>query len=93
MTTTDQKAPSRTVMGKVVSDKMDKTLVVQVERKIKHPLYGKYIRRSSKMYAHDDANLGKVGDTVIIAASRPLSKTKNWILVEVVTQGNDSQIK
>jgi small subunit ribosomal protein S17 len=80
----EQIAPSRTVVGKVVSDKMDKTIVVLVERKVKHPLYGKYIRRSSKMYAHDDKNVCKTGDVVLIANSRPLSKTKHWTLVEVL---------
>jgi small subunit ribosomal protein S17 len=81
---TEQKAPARTVVGKVVSDKMDKTIVVEVERKIKHPLYGKYIRRSSRMYAHDDSNTGKMGDLVLIANSRPISKTKHWTLVQVL---------
>jgi small subunit ribosomal protein S17 len=77
---------SKTVVGKIVSDKMDKTIVVEVERKVKHPLYGKYIRRSSKMYAHDDKNTGKVGDIVLIASSRPLSKTKHWVLVKVLEE-------
>jgi small subunit ribosomal protein S17 len=81
-----EKKPSRTVIGKVVSDKMDKTIVVEVERKIKHPLYGKYIRRSSRMYAHDDTNTGKTGDLVMIANSRPISKTKHWTLVKVIEQ-------
>jgi small subunit ribosomal protein S17 len=83
---TEQKEPSRTIVGKVISNKMDKTIVVQVERKIKHPLYGKYIRRSSKMYAHDDKNVCKVGDVVKIGNSRPISKTKHWVLVEIVDQ-------
>jgi small subunit ribosomal protein S17 len=83
---TEQKEPSRTIVGKVVSNKMDKTIVVQVDRKIKHPLYGKYIRRSSKMYAHDDKNTCKVGDVVKIGNSRPISKTKHWVLVEIVDQ-------
>jgi small subunit ribosomal protein S17 len=89
MTETEQKTPAkapRTVVGKVVSDKMDKTIVVEVERKIKHPLYGKYIRRSSRMYAHDDTNTGKTGDLVLIANSRPISKTKHWTLVKVLEQ-------
>lgn len=80
---TEQK-PSRTVVGKVISNKMDKTIVVEVERKIKHPLYGKYIRRSSKMYAHDEQNSCKIGDVVMIANSRPLSKTKHWVLTQVI---------
>jgi small subunit ribosomal protein S17 len=80
----EQKTQTRTVVGKIVSDKMNKTIVVEVERKIKHPLYGKYIRRSSKMYAHDDTNKGKRGDLVLIANSRPISKTKTWVLVEIL---------
>jgi len=75
---------SRTVIGKVVSDKMNKTIVVQVERKVKHAQYGKYIKRFSKMYAHDEENTCHVGDTVLIKESRPLSKTKFWVLVKVL---------
>lgn len=74
----------RTVTGKVVSNKMDKTIVVQVERKVKHPLYGKYVRRFSKMYAHDDKNECQTGDLVMIKQSRPISKTKRWTLVEIL---------
>jgi small subunit ribosomal protein S17 len=86
MIMTEQTEAGRTIVGKVVSNKMDKTIVVQVERKIKHPLYGKYIRRSSKMYAHDDKNVCNVGDVVKIGNSRPISKTKHWVLVEVLEQ-------
>jgi small subunit ribosomal protein S17 len=82
----------RTVVGKVVSNKMNKTIVVEVERKIKHPLYGKYIRRSSKMHAHDDENICKIGDLVLITHSRPLSKTKHWALVKVLEQAEREQI-
>lgn len=74
----------RTVIGKVVSDKMNKTIVVQVERKVKHPLYGKYVRRFSKMYVHDEDNTCRIGDLVAIIQSRPLSKTKRWKLVEIL---------
>jgi small subunit ribosomal protein S17 len=90
---TEQKEPSRTIVGKVISNKMDKTIVVQVERKIKHPLYGKYIRRSSKMYAHDDKNTCKVGDVVKIGNSRPISKTKHWVLVEVMEQAEKDRVQ
>ena len=69
----------RTLTGKVVSDKMDKTVVVLVERKVKHPIYGKVIRLSKKFHAHDEKNEFGIGDTVVIAESRPLSKTKNWV--------------
>jgi small subunit ribosomal protein S17 len=74
----------RTITGKVVSNKMNKTIVVQVERKVKHPLYGKYVRRFSKMVAHDDKNDCQMGDLVTIKQCRPLSKTKRWTLVEIV---------
>lgn len=74
----------RTIVGKVISDKMNKTIVVQIERKVKHPLYGKYIRRFSKMYAHDEDNKCRIGDLVLIQQSRPLSKTKRWILLEIL---------
>ncbi len=71
--------------GIVVSNKMDKTIVVLVERKVKHPLYGKYLRRFSKMYAHDSENACHVGDLVLIKQCRPLSKTKHWSLIKIVT--------
>ncbi len=85
---TEQKVSERTTIGKVVSSKMDKTIVVSVERKVKHPLYGKYIKRSSKMYAHDDENTCKAGDIVLIKQCRPLSKTKHWMLVQVLEQSD-----
>jgi len=78
-----EKVPS-TVMGKVISDKMDKTIIVQVEYKVKHELYGKYLKRFSKMYAHDEENTCRIGDIVSIKQTRPLSKTKRWALVEVI---------
>lgn len=74
----------RTVVGKVTSNKMNQTIVVSVERKVKHPLYGKYMKRYSKMYAHDAKNICQLGDTVLIKQSRPISKTKHWILIEVL---------
>lgn len=77
----------RTLVGKVVSDKMDKSIVVLVERKIKHPKYGKILTRSSKMHAHDETNQCKTGDTVKIEECRPLSKTKSWQLLEVIDPG------
>lgn len=79
-----QSKSARTIIGKVISDKMNKTIVVQVERKVKHPLYGKYLRRYSKMYAHDEDNSCRSGDLVVIRQSRPLSKTKRWTLVEIL---------
>lgn len=74
----------RSQVGRVVSDKMDKTVTVRLERLVKHPLYGKYIRRSSKVHAHDETNECREGDTVRIAETRPTSKTKSWQVVEVV---------
>jgi small subunit ribosomal protein S17 len=75
---------ARTISGRVVSNKMDKTITVLIERKVKHPLYGKFIRRSTKVHAHDEENVCKEGDTVLIEECRPLSKSKNWNLVKVV---------
>lgn len=74
----------RTLTGKVVSDKMDKSIVVLIERRVQHPLYGKSIRRSTKLHAHDENNTAKTGDVVTIKESRPISKTKSWTLVEVI---------
>ena len=74
----------RTLTGQVVSDKMDKSAVVMVERRVKHPLYGKFLRRSSKYHIHDENNECKQGDKVTIQECRPISKTKSWKLVEVV---------
>ncbi|MDG2032912.1 MAG: 30S ribosomal protein S17 [Rhodospirillales bacterium] len=73
--------PKRIMQGVVVSDKMDKTVVVNVERKFPHPLYKKYIKRSKRYHAHDENNTHKVGDTVSIQECRPLSKTKRWEVV------------
>ncbi|MGI9325608.1 MAG: 30S ribosomal protein S17 [Pseudomonadales bacterium] len=70
----------RTVTGTVVSNKMNKSITVLVERKVQHPLYGKIIRRSSRLHAHDEDNACNIGDTVTVAACRPLSKTKSWTL-------------
>lgn len=74
---------ARTLTGKVVSDKMDKTITILIERRVKHELYGKYISKSSKLKAHDENNESKMGDVVTIAESRPLSKTKSWTLVKI----------
>ncbi len=77
---------SRTLSGRVVSDKTNKTITVLVERKVKHPLYGKIILRSKKYHAHDELNSYKTGDLVIIEECRPISKTKNWCAVELVSK-------
>ncbi len=78
----------RTLKGKVISDKMDKSITVQIERRVKHPIYGKFIRRSSKLYAHDEQNQCQEGDVVSVTNCRPLSKTKTWKLVEIVERAN-----
>ena len=74
---------SRTVTGKVVSNKGDKTITVMVERRVKHPVYGKYVTRSTKLHAHDETNDCQMGDTVTIKEVRPMSKTKTWALVSI----------
>jgi len=74
----------RTVTGRVVSNKMDKTIAVSVERLVKHPVYGKYIRRTTKLLAHDEENACRQGDLVSISESRPISRHKSWRLVEIV---------
>lgn len=76
---------ARTMVGKVVSDKMDKTIVVMIERAVKHPKYGKIMKRRTKLHAHDENQVCKIGSTVKIRESRPLSKTKSWVLVEVIS--------
>ena len=80
----DQAKVQRALTGKVVSDKMDKTVSVLIERRVKHPLYGKIIRRSKKYLAHDEANEARVGDTVEIRESRPYSKNKTWVVTRVL---------
>ncbi|AJQ97581.1 30S ribosomal protein S17 [Gynuella sunshinyii] len=74
---------ARTVSGQVVSNKGDKTITVLVERKVKHPIYGKFVKRSTKLHAHDENNECQIGDTVTIKESRPISKTKTWKLVSI----------
>ena len=75
---------SRTLQGKVISNKMDKSITVAIERHVKHPIYGKFITRTTKLHVHDEANQCKEGDIVTIRECRPLSKTKSWTLVSVV---------
>ncbi|HYD23992.1 MAG TPA: 30S ribosomal protein S17 [Croceibacterium sp.] len=85
--------PKRILVGTVVSDKTDKTVTVQVERKVKHPLYGKIIRRSKKYHAHDEGNEFKAGDTVRIEETRPISKTKTWRVLDRVQAGKGEAIE
>jgi small subunit ribosomal protein S17 len=80
-----RQAPERLGFGKVVSNKMDKTIAVSIERLVKHPTYGKYIRRTTKVLAHDEKNEAKEGDMVAIKPCRPISRRKAWMLVRVVT--------
>lgn len=82
----EERANRKTRIGVVVSDKMDKTIVVAIKTKMKHPLYGKTVNRTKKLKAHDEENKCKVGDTVKIMETRPLSKEKRWRLVEVVEE-------
>ena len=79
-----RKALVQTFIGRVVSDKMDKTVVVAVEDRFKHPLYGKVVRRTSKLKAHDEQNTAGVGDRVLVMETRPLSATKRWRVVEIL---------
>ena len=85
--------PKRILVGTVVSDKTDKTVTVLVERKVKHPLYGKIIRRSKKYHAHDEGNEFKPGDTVRIEETRPISKTKTWKVLDRVQAGKGVAIE
>ena len=85
--------PKRILIGTVVSDKADKTVIVKVERKVKHPMYGKIIRRSKKYHAHDEDNSFKAGETVRIEETRPMSKLKTWKVIERVTAGKTAAVE
>lgn len=80
----EEKKVVRTLTGRVSSNKMDKTISVVIERYVKHPMYGKFVRRSTKLFAHDENNDAREGDVVTIRETRPISKNKAWALVEVV---------
>ena len=80
----EERALRKTRVGKVVSDKMDKTIVVAIEDHVKHPIYGKIVKRTSKIHAHDENNECGIGDTVEVMETRPLSKTKRWRLVQII---------
>jgi len=86
---TEENKSQRTIVGRVVSDKMDKTVSVAIERLIKHPVYGKYIRRTSKVLAHDASNQCKPGDRVAISECKQISKNKSWAVVDVVERASD----
>jgi small subunit ribosomal protein S17 len=85
---TEDKTLKRTLVGRVVSDKMNKSATIVIERLVKHPLYGKFIKRTTKLHIHDENNECGVGDTVMIEECRPISKTKSWRLVKVLEQAN-----
>jgi small subunit ribosomal protein S17 len=85
---TEDKTLKRTLVGRVVSDKMNKSATIVIERLVKHPLYGKFIKRTTKLHVHDENNECGVGDTVMIEECRPISKTKSWRLVKVLEQAN-----
>ncbi|RKZ09135.1 30S ribosomal protein S17 [bacterium] len=76
--------PRKTLVGRVVSDKMDKTVTISVERLVQHPVYRKIVKKTSKIYAHDEENQCKVGDKVKVMSTRPLSKNKRWRVVEII---------
>jgi small subunit ribosomal protein S17 len=84
----EEQASNRTLTGVVVSDSMDKSITVLAERRVKHPVYGKFMRRSTKVYAHDEGNECNKGDTVLVVQCRPLSKTKTWRLVKILEREN-----
>ena len=84
----EQQEYNRPLTGRVVSNAMDKTITIVVERRVQHPLYGKFIRRSTKVHAHDEANECTVGDVVMVEQCRPLSKTKTWRLVKVLERAS-----
>jgi small subunit ribosomal protein S17 len=84
MSTTTERKRRKTRIGIVNSNKMTKTITVAVERKVKHPIYGKFVKKTTKFHAHDESNTAGVGDVVRIMETRPLSKTKRWRLVEII---------
>ena len=84
----EQAVDNRTLQGRVVSDKMDKSITVMVERRVKHPLYGKFVRKSTKLHAHDENNECQIGDLVVVEQCRPLSKTKKWRFIKLVERAS-----
>jgi len=84
----EQTAENRTLQGRVVSDKMDKSITVVIDRFVKHPLYGKFVRKSTKVHAHDENNECQTGDVVVVEQCRPLSKTKTWRFIKLIERAN-----
>jgi small subunit ribosomal protein S17 len=83
-----QAADNRTLQGRVVSDKMDKSVTVMIERRVKHPIYGKFVRKSTKVHAHDENNECQIGDVVVVEQCRPLSKTKKWRFIKLIERAS-----
>ncbi len=84
----EQTAENRTLQGRVVSDKMDKSITVVIDRFVKHPLYGKFVRKSTKVHVHDEKNECKTGDVVVVEQCRPLSKTKTWRFIKLIERAS-----
>ena len=82
------RSDNRTLQGRVVSDKMDKSITVVIERRVKHPIYGKFVRRSTKVHAHDENNECQIGDLVVVEQCRPLSKTKKWRFIKLIERAS-----
>lgn len=91
MLTEQENSGRRTLVGRVVSDKMDKTVVVEVTRRVKHRQYGKYVNRQRRFAAHDESNSCKTGDVVVIQESRPLSRTKHWRVIEICGRSGEAE--
>ena len=83
-----QAADNRTLQGRVVSDKMDKSITVEIERRVKHPIYGKFVRKTTKVHAHDENNECHIGDVVVVEQCRPLSKTKKWRFIKLIERAS-----
>lgn len=84
----EQAADNRTLQGRVVSDKMDKSITVEIERRVKHPIYGKFVRKTTKVHAHDENNECQIGDVVVVEQCRPLSKTKSWRFIKLIERAS-----
>ena len=84
----EQAADNRTLQGRVVSDKMDKSITVEIERRVKHPIYGKFVRKTTKVHAHDENNDCQIGDVVVVEQCRPISKTKKWRFIKLIERAS-----
>ncbi|MGB5473558.1 MAG: 30S ribosomal protein S17 [Gammaproteobacteria bacterium] len=84
----EQAVDNRTLQGRVVSDKMNKSITVEIERRVKHPIYGKFVRKTTKVHAHDENNECQIGDVVVVEQCRPLSKTKKWRFIRLIERAS-----